>query len=63
MSRRVLPECSCGSGKPAPAHFDARGIFLCYACELCLEQKLSGFRKEVLTNPHYWTLEPIEEDE
>jgi hypothetical protein len=63
MSRQVLPSCSCGSGKSAPAHFDARGIFLCYACSDCVDQQLGKFRPEVLTDPNYWVDEPIEEDE
>jgi hypothetical protein len=27
--------CSCGSGKPKSAQYDARGIFLTYTCENC----------------------------
>ena len=63
MSRKVLPQCNCGSKKSAPARFDARGIFLCFACEECLERKLSAYRRDILFNPYYWTIEPIDEDE
>jgi hypothetical protein len=55
-------ECSCGSGEQPWARYDARGIFLCYCCDNCEAEKLSGFRSEVLTNPNYECDEPIEED-
>lgn len=41
---------------------DARGIPLARVCEKCREQKLSGYRREVLTNPNYEADEPIEEE-
>jgi hypothetical protein len=62
MPRDYLPQCPCDSGKPACAQYDARGIFLCYTCEDCLDTKLSKFRPDVLSDPNYWTDEPIEED-
>lgn len=42
--------------------YDARGIYLCRVCEFCEKHKLSKYRPEVLTNPIYWSHEPIEED-
>lgn len=54
--------CACGSGLDKWAESDARGIFLCYVCEKCEEEKLGGFRPDVLTDPGYWADEPIEED-
>lgn len=60
MPRRQ--ECTCGSGQYPEAQHDARGIFLCYTCEVCEKDKLSGYRPEVLTNSDYWHDEPIEED-
>ena len=62
MARQFLRECSCGSKQIAPAHYDARGIFLTYACEKCEKQKLSGFREDVLTDPNYWHDEPLDEE-
>lgn len=62
MSRAGLPHCHCGSGQYAPARFDARGIFLTYACDKCVKEKLSGYRPEVLTDPNYQCDEPIDGD-
>ena len=61
--RTYLEECPCDSGLPAEAEFDARGIFLVYACDKCRKEKLSKFRPDVLTDPDYWHDEPIDEDE
>ncbi len=57
-----LQQCPCGSGEWPEAHHDARGIFLCYACDKCEAEKLSHYRPDVLTDPNYWADEPIEED-
>jgi hypothetical protein len=54
--------CSCGSGKPKSAQYDARGIFLTYTCEDCHDRKMAGYRPDVLTDPAYWTDEPIDDD-
>jgi hypothetical protein len=54
--------CDCGSGEIRDAEYDARGIFLVYACDQCREQKLSRFRPDVLTDSQYWTDEPIDEE-
>jgi hypothetical protein len=42
--------------------YDARGIFLTYTCEDCHDRKMAEFRPDVLTDPDYWTDEPIEDD-
>jgi hypothetical protein len=55
-------QCPCGSGEYPDAHHDARGIFLCYACERCEKAKLSRYRPDVLTDPDYWHDEPIDEE-
>lgn len=56
--------CRCGSGEWPEAHYDARGIFLTYACSKCEKEKLSGYRPEVLTDPQYDTMgETVEEDQ
>jgi hypothetical protein len=52
--------CSCGSGEERWPEYDARGIFLTYACDKCRREKLSGFRPDVLSDPHYWHDEPID---
>lgn len=57
-----LRECPCGSGQWPDAHHDARGIFLCYACEKCEADKLSRYRPEVLTDSQYECDEQIEGD-
>jgi hypothetical protein len=44
------------------AQFDARGIFLTYTCEDCHDRKMAGYRPDVLTDPAYWTDEPIDDD-
>lgn len=53
--------CTCGSGKPRWAEYDARGIFLAYVCEDCRDDKLAGYRPDVLSDPNYWHDEPIDE--
>ncbi len=42
---------SCGSGKPRT-----------YTCEACHDRKMAQYRPDVLTDPSYWTDEPIEDD-
>lgn len=41
---------------------DARGIPLCRVCEKCMSVKLEQYRPEVLTDPDYWTDEPVDEE-
>lgn len=54
--------CLCGSGEPRRPQHDARGIFLTFTCVKCHDQKMSGFRPDVLTDPNYWHDEPIDAD-
>jgi hypothetical protein len=56
-----LQKCPCGSGEYPEMKYDARGIFLFYACSKCERGKLAGVRPDVLTDPNYYTDEPIEE--
>lgn len=51
--------CSCGSGEFKEAVNDARGIFVAYVCGQCRERKLSGYRRDIFTDPNYWTDEEI----
>ncbi len=39
--KQYLNNCHCGSGLIANAEYDARGIFLTYACDKCRKEKLS----------------------
>ena len=55
-------QCWCGSGARRVERLDARGIFLCYACDQCWPQKRLGYRPEVLTDPSYETYEPVEDE-
>jgi len=57
-----LKECSCGSGHYPNANYDARGIFLCYTCDDCHYEMMSGYRPDVLTDTDYWHDEPIEDE-
>jgi hypothetical protein len=54
--------CACGSGKPRSAQYDARGIFLTFTCEDCHHRRITEFRPDVLTDPDYWTEEPVDDD-
>ncbi len=60
--RHSAKSCSCGSGAARSAQYDARGIFLRYTCEDCHDRKMAGYRSDVLTDPAYWTDEPIDAD-
>ena len=55
-------QCPCGSKLYPEANYDARNIFLFYACIKCERQKLAGIRREVLTDPNYESTEDIEGD-
>jgi hypothetical protein len=55
--------CPCGSGLESVWQNDARGIPLCRTCPACHDNKMSGYRTEVLTNPNYQADEPIEPEE
>lgn len=61
-SEKMNRKCDCGSGEYCEAHYDARGIFLVYACEKYKKEKLNRYRPDVLDDPNYWHDEPIDED-
>ena len=42
---------------------DARGVYLARVCDRCVKAKLSRYRPEVLSDPHYPHDEAIEEDQ
>jgi hypothetical protein len=54
--------CPCGSGQSRFDLTDARGIFCCYVCDACEDEKRKRYRPDVLTDPNYEASEPIEED-
>lgn len=54
-------KCNCGSGEYKYSLSDGYGIFLCYACSECEEEKLQGFRPDIMEC--YQADESIEEDE
>jgi hypothetical protein len=54
--------CPCGSGLSSRWANDARGIPLARVCPKCREQKLSGYRPEVLTDGNYSADEDIDGD-
>lgn len=56
-------ECLCGSGEEPVAVEDSRGIYITIVCETCVEEKLSGYRNDVLYGPSYEAEEQIEETE
>ena len=45
-----------------PGTEDARGIFCTFVCDNCEAEKKRGFRPDILTDPDYRTVEPIDED-
>jgi len=59
----MTTQCECWQqpGTRFPLH-DARGIFLCYACDRCAEEKRLRYRPDVLTDPNYWTTEDIDDE-
>lgn len=59
--RNYIHTCTCGSEQRAYEEKDARGIFLCFACNQCRKEKLSQFRDDVLNDINYWHDEPIDE--
>lgn len=63
MTAHKFRKCDCGSGLPSSWVDDARGIPLARVCRKCKRAKLARFRHDVLTDPNYWTDEPIEADE
>lgn len=55
--------CTCGSGLASRWQYDARGIELTRTCEKCHDERMSHYRKDVLTDPNYWTDEPVDAED
>ena len=53
--------CHCGSEKDQYSLYDARGIFVAYVCDDCVEDVKSKYRPEIFTDPNYETDEPIDD--
>lgn len=58
-----MKPCRCGSGLPRFELFDARNIFLTFACDKCERAKLKRYRPDVLTDPNYAADEAIDPDQ
>ena len=59
MKEYPINKCECGSGYEQYPLLDGYGIFLCYACLQCEEEKLLKYRPDIME--HYEcdeTLEP-----
>lgn len=56
----IIKECSCGSGLERFERKDGYGIFLCFVCDKCEEEKMSHYRDDIMER--YDTDEQIEED-
>lgn len=54
--------CNCGSGLEADALNDARGIFVAYCCDKCIDEVKQGYRPEIFEDCQYECDEPIDED-
>tara|TARA_R110000824_G_scaffold64402_6_gene168269 strand:- start:4779 stop:4958 length:180 start_codon:yes stop_codon:yes gene_type:complete len=54
--------CNCGSGEIRRELADARRIFIAYVCDICIEEKIKGYRPDIFTDSNYPTSEQIEED-
>jgi len=52
--------CPCGSGYTASPVYDARSIFVFFACKKCDAEKRKAYRPEIFTDPNYETSEDIE---
>lgn len=55
-----LQKCPCGSGEYPDAQQDGYGIFLCYTCPKCEDEKMSRYRSDI--HERYDTEEQIEDD-
>jgi hypothetical protein len=42
---------------------DARGIFCCYVCDVCEDEKRSKYRADIFEDAAYEAEEPIEEED
>lgn len=57
----MAEEHTCASNARRPLT-DARGIFCCFACEICEGRKRERYRMDVFTDANYDASEPIKAD-
>lgn len=55
--------CPCDSGKPREELIDARGIFCCFICSECEQDKRGRYRADIFEDDQYETDEPVEDDQ
>lgn len=53
--------CPCGSSERPEAQLDGHGIFLCFTCSECEEEKMSHWRDDI--HERYEADEPIEAED
>jgi hypothetical protein len=56
----MIKKCECGSGLERCTLNDGYGIFLTYACDKCMTEKLSHYREDIMEK--YECDEPIDEE-
>ena len=44
-----MKECNCGSGLESWPEYDAQGIYLTRVCNSCIDERMAGYRPEILT--------------
>ena len=54
--------CSCGSGQYRYELTDARGIFISYVCDECVDKTMAHYRPEIFQDLKYEANEPVDED-
>jgi multimeric flavodoxin WrbA len=57
-----IEKCKCGSGQLAVWRYDARNIELEKCCDKCWPKEKKKWRKDVLEDPNYETIEDIDND-
>lgn len=57
-----MKPCPCGSGEPREELIDARGIFCCFMCSNCEQEKRNRHRADIFDDNQYETDEPIENE-
>jgi hypothetical protein len=51
----------CDIAMISEVRYDAKGLFLTYACDKCWKQEKKRYRSDILSDPNYWHDEPIDE--
>lgn len=56
-----MKPCNCGSGLERDEQLDGHGIFLCFTCPQCEQEKMSKWRSDI--HERYECDEPIEPED